>query len=53
MSLIRAVEIEEPTSALPRKKGWLPFSGWHLLLMPVALLFALPPCSNGAHIVYD
>ena len=42
MSLLRAVEIEEPTSALPRKKSWLPFSGWHLLLMPVALLFALP-----------
>ena len=42
MSLLRAVEIEEPSSTVPRKRGWLPFSGWHLLLMPVALLFALP-----------
>lgn len=42
MSVLRAVEIEEPTSAIPRKKGWLPFSGWHILLMPIALLFALP-----------
>jgi multiple sugar transport system permease protein len=25
----------------PRRR-WLPFSGWHLLLMPTALLFALP-----------
>lgn len=23
-------------------RRWLPFSGWHLLLMPTALLFALP-----------
>ena len=25
-----------------RRRGFLPFSPWHLLLMPVALLFALP-----------
>jgi multiple sugar transport system permease protein len=25
-----------------RKRSWLPFSGWHLLLMPTALLFVLP-----------
>jgi multiple sugar transport system permease protein len=42
MSLLRAVEIEEATEPVRRRRGWLPFSGWHLLLMPVALLFALP-----------
>ncbi len=26
----------------PRRRRMLPFSGWHLLLAPVALLFALP-----------
>jgi multiple sugar transport system permease protein len=25
-----------------QRRRWLPFSGWHLLLMPTALLFALP-----------
>jgi multiple sugar transport system permease protein len=25
-----------------RTRRWLPFSGWHLLLMPTALLFVLP-----------
>jgi multiple sugar transport system permease protein len=25
-----------------RRRSWLPFSGWHLLLMPTALLFVLP-----------
>jgi multiple sugar transport system permease protein len=28
--------------AVTRPRRWLPFSGWHLLLMPTALLFALP-----------
>jgi len=27
--------------ATPRRR-WLPFSGWHLLLMPLALIFVLP-----------
>jgi multiple sugar transport system permease protein len=27
--------------AAPRRR-WLPFSGWHLLLMPLALIFVLP-----------
>jgi multiple sugar transport system permease protein len=26
----------------PRRRGWLPFSPWHLFLMPLALLFATP-----------
>jgi multiple sugar transport system permease protein len=28
--------------AVTQARRWLPFSGWHLLLMPTALLFALP-----------
>ncbi|MFN8193976.1 MAG: carbohydrate ABC transporter permease [Nocardioidaceae bacterium] len=31
-----------PAPARKRKRGLLPFSGWHLLLMPTALLFVLP-----------
>ena len=42
MSLLRTVEIEETTAPPRPRRGLLPFSGWHLLLMPVALLFALP-----------
>lgn len=33
---------DEVRPARRRRRGWLPFSPWHLLLMPVALLFALP-----------
>jgi multiple sugar transport system permease protein len=29
-------------AVVTRRRRWLPFSGWHLLLMPTALLFALP-----------
>jgi multiple sugar transport system permease protein len=29
-------------AVVTQKRRWLPFSGWHLLLMPTALLFALP-----------
>jgi multiple sugar transport system permease protein len=29
-------------AVVTRQRRWLPFSGWHLLLMPTALLFALP-----------
>ena len=29
-------------AVVARRRRWLPFSGWHLLLMPTALLFALP-----------
>ena len=25
-----------------RRRSWLPFSGWHLILMPTALVFVLP-----------
>jgi multiple sugar transport system permease protein len=30
------------TSAKAKPGSWLPFSGWHLMLLPVALIFALP-----------
>jgi multiple sugar transport system permease protein len=29
-------------AVVTRRRRWLPFSGWHLLLMPTALLFVLP-----------
>ncbi|MFG1922291.1 carbohydrate ABC transporter permease [Cryptosporangium sp. NPDC048952] len=28
--------------AAPRKRRWLPFSAWHLVLMPLSLIFVLP-----------
>jgi multiple sugar transport system permease protein len=31
-----------PAQSLRRSRRWLPFSPWHLLLMPLALLFVLP-----------
>jgi multiple sugar transport system permease protein len=31
-----------PAPTRPRSRRWLPFSPWHLLLMPVALVFVLP-----------
>ncbi|MEI8058154.1 MAG: carbohydrate ABC transporter permease [Actinomycetes bacterium] len=42
MSLLRTVEIKESAPVARKRRGFLPFSGWHLLLMPTALLFALP-----------
>ena len=36
------VNLDAPRTPAVRKRGWLPFSPWHLLLMPVALVFALP-----------
>ncbi len=33
---------ELPPPVAQRRRGWLPFSPWHLLLMPVALLFLFP-----------
>ena len=30
------------TRTAKRTRGWLPFSPWHLLLLPVALLFLIP-----------
>ena len=32
----------EPPPGARRRRGLLPFSPWHLLLMPIALVFALP-----------
>ncbi len=30
------------TAPAPGRRSWLPFSGWHLFLMPLALVFATP-----------
>ncbi len=32
----------DPADRAPRRRWRLPFSGWHLLLMPLALVFVLP-----------
>jgi len=36
------LELDEPEPPKRRRHGLLPFSPWHLLLMPLALVFALP-----------
>jgi multiple sugar transport system permease protein len=35
-------EVGAHAAPVRRRKRWLPFSPWHLLLMPVALIFVLP-----------
>jgi multiple sugar transport system permease protein len=49
MAFIRTLEVREvgleldvPEPKKRRRRGLLPFSPWHLLLMPLALIFALP-----------
>jgi multiple sugar transport system permease protein len=37
-----AVGRPEAAATVTRRRRWLPFSPWHLLLMPVALVFVLP-----------
>ena len=37
-----AASFGAPVLGQPRRRGWLPFSPWHLFLMPLALLFATP-----------
>ncbi len=39
---VRDVDLETPEPKRRRRHGLLPFSPWHLLLMPLALIFALP-----------
>jgi len=39
---VRDVDLEAPEPKRRRRHGLLPFSPWHLLLMPLALIFALP-----------
>src|SRR5947208_570718 len=38
----RARPVRQAAEPARRRRFRLPFSGWHLLLMPVALLFVLP-----------
>ncbi len=39
---VRDVDLDAPEPKRRRRHGLLPFSPWHLLLMPLALIFALP-----------
>jgi multiple sugar transport system permease protein len=36
------VELKEQRPTRRRRQGWLPFSPWHLLLMPTAIVFLFP-----------
>jgi multiple sugar transport system permease protein len=48
MAFIRTLEVREVELDLevpepaPRRRRFMPFSAWHLMLMPLALVFALP-----------
>ena len=40
--LDRPAEATQPVGVGSRPRRWLPFSPWHLLLMPLSLVFVLP-----------